>query len=129
MADALGLELDADLALDMDVWLSPTTYTGQRPRGRGGHDRALRWSLAGVVAGRSGRRHHVNRIGRDAAPDWPKIGAEGGYRIEIDGMPPYVGEFPSAFRRNGQQSGDAVVMTAARCVNSIDASSGPSPAT
>jgi 4-hydroxy-tetrahydrodipicolinate reductase len=129
MADALGLVLD-DLALDMDVWLSPTTYTGVNglvvEEGTIG---ALRWSLAGVVAGE--KRvvvNHINRIGPDAAPDWPKIGTAGGYRIEIDGMPPFVGEFPLGLPGGtGASLDDAVIMTAARCVNSIAALVGAAP--
>lgn len=123
MADALGLELD-DLALSMEVWLSPTTYTGANglvvEEGTIG---ALRWSLAGVVAGEERVVvNHINRIGPDAAPDWPKIGHAGGYRIEIDGMPPFVGEFPLGLPGGtGASLDDAVIMTAARCVNSIDA--------
>lgn len=64
--------------------------------------------------------NHVNRMGADMAPDWPSIGEKGGYRVELDANPPYHGDFPL-----GQPGGtgtaldDAVIMTAARCVNAI----------
>src|ERR1700751_6340043 len=66
--------------------------------------------------------NHVNRMGSDMAPDWPNMGSEGGYRIEIDGFPPYRGEFPLALPGGtGYSLDDAVIMTAARCVNAIGA--------
>jgi hypothetical protein len=48
------------------------------------------------------------------------VGAKGGYRIEIDAFPPFVGEFPMALPGGtGDSFDDALVMTAARTVNAI----------
>jgi 4-hydroxy-tetrahydrodipicolinate reductase len=64
--------------------------------------------------------NHVTRMAPDMAPDWPSVGEAGGYRIEIDSYPPFVGEFEMA-RPGGTGSSfdDAMAMTAARCVNAI----------
>jgi 4-hydroxy-tetrahydrodipicolinate reductase len=123
IADALGVELE-DIRLDADFYLSPRTFTvAGGTHIEAGTIGATLWSLAGVVDGEDRITiNHVNRMGADMAPDWPTIGDQGGYRIEMDAMPPYRGDFPL-----GQPGGtgtaldDAVVMTAARCVNSIAA--------
>ena len=55
------------------------------------------------------------------APDWPKVGTKGGYRIEIDAFPPFVGEFEMALPGGtGTAMDDALAMTAAHCVNAIE---------
>jgi hypothetical protein len=122
IADALGVELD-DLALDMDFWLAPEAYTAANGiRVEQGTIAALHWSLTGIVDGDARLVvNHINRLGTDTAPEWPRIGTDGGYRIEIDGFPPFRGEFPLAQAGGtGTSLEDAVAMTAARCVNSID---------
>ncbi|MDT7683721.1 MAG: hypothetical protein QOG57_4031 [Pseudonocardiales bacterium] len=123
MADALGAVVE-EVVLDVDHFLSPRTVTVasglEIKEGRIG---ALRWSLTGMVAGKPRLViNHVNRMGPEMAPDWPNLGTQGGYRIEIDGFPPYRGDFPLARPGGtGYSLDDAVVMTAARCVNAIDA--------
>jgi hypothetical protein len=123
IADALGVELD-EIRLDTDIYLSPHTFTVKGGTHiEAGTIGASRWTLSGVVDGEDRITiNHVNRMGPDMAPDWPSLGDKGGYRIEIDAMPPLRGDFPL-----GQPGGtdtafdDAIVMTAARCVNSIRA--------
>ena len=84
---------------------------------------ATRWSLTGIVAGQPRFVvNHVNRMGNDMAPDWPTVGSDGGYRIEIDAFPPLRADFPMGLPGGtGSSFADAMAMTAARCVNSIDA--------
>jgi 4-hydroxy-tetrahydrodipicolinate reductase len=123
MADAFGLRVEQVL-LDVDHYLAPRTVTvASGLEVEAGRIGAMRWSLSGVVAGRPRLViNHVNRMGPEMAPDWPTMGAAGGYRVEIDGFPPYRGEFPLALPGGtGQSLDDAVVMTAARCVNAIGA--------
>jgi 2,4-diaminopentanoate dehydrogenase len=123
MADALGVELD-EVVLDADIYLSPYAFTAPG----GTHVEAdtigaLRWSLLGKVNGQIRVSvNHVNRMGADMAPDWPTIGDKGGYRVEIDAMPPFRGDFPLGLSGGtGTALDDAVAMTAARCVNAIHA--------
>ncbi|RJG03206.1 hypothetical protein [Noviherbaspirillum sedimenti] len=66
--------------------------------------------------------NHVTRAGQNAAPEWPNIGTDGGYRVEIDAFPPFCGDFPMGIPGGtGSSFQDAMAMTAARCVNSIKA--------
>jgi len=129
MADAFGLEVD-EVVLDIDHFLAPSTVTvASGLTVREGTIGAMRWSLTGMVRGRPRLMiNHVNRMGPDMAPEWPSMGDEGGYRIEIDGFPPYRGEFPLALPGGtGSTLDDAVVMTAARCVNAVAAVVGAAP--
>ncbi|MDT7626067.1 MAG: hypothetical protein QOF99_6968 [Pseudonocardiales bacterium] len=123
LADSVGATIE-DLTLDVDFYLSPTTVTV--PSGlviKEGTIGALRWSMTGMVRGKPRLViNHVNRMGPEMAPDWPNLGRLGGYRVEVDGYPPYRGDFPLAMPGGtGYSLDDAVAMTAARCVNYIDA--------
>jgi hypothetical protein len=129
MADAFGLTVD-EVVLDIDHFLSPHTVTvASGLTVKEGTIGAMRWSLTGMVDGRPRLMiNHVNRMGPEMAPGWPRMGDEGGYRIEIDGFPPYRGEFPLALPGGtGFALDDAVVMTAARCVNAVEAVVGAPP--
>ena len=122
LADACGVDLD-DITFDADVWLSPDAYTATNGlQVEPGTVGALRWSLTGIVKGEPRLQlNHVNRLGAHAAPDWPAIGEAGGYRIEIDGFPPIRADFPFGLPGGtGKGLDDAMAMTAARLVNSID---------
>ena len=55
-------------------------------------------------------------------PDWPRIEPAGGYRIEIEGTNPMVATFQIGLPGGeGSSFVEAMAMTAARCVNSIEA--------
>jgi hypothetical protein len=122
LADACGITLD-ELEVGGDIWISPQTYTVHNGMTvEAGTVGAVRWSLSGIVDGRARiQTNHVNRLGPHAAPDWPSIGDAGGYRIEVDGFPSIRGDFPFGLP-GGTRDGlkDAMAMTAARLVNSID---------
>lgn len=123
LADSLGVELD-DIALSTDSYPAPADYTSAGgTRINAGTVGALQWSLTGIVDGRPLLiANHVARMGAHMAPDWPQIGERGGYRVEVDGMPPLRAELPLGLPGGtGSCLGDAVVMTAARCVNAISA--------
>jgi hypothetical protein len=122
LADACGITLD-DIEVGGDIWISPETYTVHNGMTvEAGTIGAVRWSLSGIVDGEARvQTNHVNRLGPHAAPDWPSIGDAGGYRIEVDGFPSIRGDFPFGLP-GGTRDGlkDAMAMTAARLVNSID---------
>jgi 4-hydroxy-tetrahydrodipicolinate reductase len=104
------------------MYLSPKTFT--TPGGllvEEGTIGAIRWTLSGIVDGEPRLSiNHVSRMGADMAPDWPNVGDVGGYRVELDSFPPFVGEFPMALPGGtGSSFDDALVMTAARTVNAI----------
>jgi 4-hydroxy-tetrahydrodipicolinate reductase len=120
-AQALNVEIE-DMTITPDLFVSPKTFT--TPGGveiREGTIGAVKWTLSGIVGGKPLLNiNHVTRMAPDMAPDWPNVGKAGGYRIEIDSYPPFVGEFEMA-RPGGTGSSfdDAMAMTAARCVNAI----------
>jgi 2,4-diaminopentanoate dehydrogenase len=121
VADSLGVELD-DIVLATETVTAPESFTSagglQVERGTVA---AMQWSITGMVGGEPRIvATHVARMRGDLAAQWPRIGAKGGYRVEVDGSPPLRVELPLGLDGGtGTCLGDAVVMTAARCVNSI----------
>ena len=104
IADAMGIELDGIDSI-YDKWEAPAdipTAQGAVPAGTCG---AVRFEIRGMVAGKPRIViEHVNRMGIDAAPDWPRGSMEDNdvYRIEIAGSPNVTQE--TAFRR--ERDGD-----------------------
>jgi hypothetical protein len=123
VAEATHTPID-DIAVDFDIALAPETFT--TPGGmtiEAGTIAGIRFSVSGLIAGEPAFViNHVTRMRADIAADWPTVGEHGGYRVEIDSYPPFVGEFPMALPGGtGSSFADAMAMTAARCVNAIDA--------
>ena len=123
VAEATGIDID-DIGIDIDVALAPETFT--TPGGmtiQQGTIAGIRFSISGIVGGEPVFViNHVTRMRSDIGPDWPTVGNAGGYRVEIDSYPPFVGDFPMALPGGtGSSFADAMAMTAARCVNAIDA--------
>jgi 4-hydroxy-tetrahydrodipicolinate reductase len=123
MADGFGVEVE-EIKSDFDMYIAPETFTtvGGLTINKGTIS-AIRWSLAAIVNGRPRFSiNHVTRARWDCGPDWPNIGTDGGYRVEIDGFPPLRCDFPMALPGGtGSSFADAMAMTAARCVNAIEA--------
>ena len=129
LADSCGIALH-EIEVGGDIWISPETYTATNGMVvEAGTIGAVRWSLSGIVDGQTRvQTNHVNRLGAHAAPDWPSIGDSGGYRIEVDGFPSIRGDFPFGLPGGtGDGLKDAMAMTAARLVNSIDHVVGAAP--
>ena len=122
MADALGVLIE-DLTIDAGFYLAPRTFTAAGglliEQGTVG---ALRFSVSGFVGGKPMFVvNHITRIGQDMAPEWPKIGRDGGYRVEIDAFPPFRGDYPMGLPGGtGTTLSDAMCMTSARCVNAVE---------
>lgn len=123
LAEALGVVVE-ELKVETDFYLSPRTFTA--PGGlvvKEGTIGALKFAVIGVVNGKPMLIvNHVTRIGPAMAPEWPTIGRDGGYRVEIDSFPPFRGDFPMGFPGGtGTTLADAMAMTAGRCVNAVEA--------
>lgn len=121
LSDACGLVLD-EVRFDGDIWLSPEAYTPENGLTvEAGTVGAIRFSLSGIVDGRTRLQlNHINRLGAHAAPEWPSVGAAGGYRIEVDGFPSIRSDFPFGLPGGtGDGLRDAMAFTAGRLVNSI----------
>ncbi|TPG32431.1 NAD(P)H-dependent amine dehydrogenase family protein [Mycolicibacterium hodleri] len=123
VADAIGIAID-DIGVEVDVALAPDSFV--TPGGMtidAGTIAGIRFSISGLVGDEQiFVINHVTRMRADIGSDWPTVGEHGGYRVEIDSYPPFVGEFPMALPGGtGSSFTDAMAMTAARCVNAIDA--------
>ena len=123
LAEAMGVVID-EMKVAGDIFLAPKTFTASGGLlVEKGTIAASRWSLSAIVGGKPRVViNHVNRIGWDMAPDWPTLGSDGGYRVEIDSFPPFKGDFPMGLPGGtGTAFADVMAMTAARCVNSVEA--------
>ncbi len=123
IADATGVQID-DITIDIDVALAPETFTSPGGVQIGeGTIAGMKFSVSGIAGGSPVIVvNHVTRMREDIGREWPTVGTLGGYRIEIDSFPPFVGEFPLGLPGGtGSSFADAMAMTAARCVNAIDA--------
>lgn len=123
VAEAVGVRIDG-IGLDLDIALAPETFT--TPGGMTIEENTIAgicFSVSGLIDGEPVHTiNHVTRMRADIAPEWPNVGDAGGYRVEVDSFPPFRGEFPMALEGGtGSSFEDAMAMTAARCVNAIDA--------
>ena len=72
VADGLGVALD-DVVDSRDVWYTPAPITTGEWRVEAGTVAAIRFEVAGLVAGVPRvTLEHVTRLALDAAPAWPK---------------------------------------------------------
>jgi 4-hydroxy-tetrahydrodipicolinate reductase len=129
LADALGVAVDR-LRTTFDCWTAPEAFT--TPGGlhvAAGAIAAIRWTLSAEVDdGPRLELRKVTRASADAAPEWPSLGRDGGYRVEIDGDPPLRGDFPMGLPGGtGSTFADAMAMTAARCVNAVESVAAAAP--
>jgi hypothetical protein len=87
IAHAVGLELD-DITTTWEKWVTDTPRKTAKGVIEPGNVAAIRFTINGVYAGREViSLEHVNRIGLDAAPDWPSGNGDDVYRVDIDGSP------------------------------------------
>lgn len=123
IASAVGIELD-DITTTWEKWVTPV----DRPSAKGvisaGDVAAIRFTINGVYRGREViTLEHVNRIGTDAAPDWPAGTTDDVYRVDIVGSPSISQE--TAFRfTDGSGRTPAVagcLATGMRALNAVPA--------
>ena len=123
IAHAAGIELD-EITTTWDKWVTPTdrrTVKGVIPAG---NVAAVRFTINGVYRGETRiQLEHVNRIGRDAAPDWPSGDSDDVYRVDIEGTPSIFQE--TAFRFTDGSGRDAAtagcLATGLRALNAVPA--------
>jgi hypothetical protein len=121
-ARGLGVVLD-DIKVDADIYLAPETFHIGENAVENGTIAAMLFRITGIVGGEPKIvLQHVNRLRCDMAPDWPRVDPNGGYRIEIEGTNPMRADFQLGLPGSeGNSFTDAMAMTAARCVNSVEA--------
>ena len=96
MAHAVGIELDG-ITTTWEKWVTDKPITTAKGIINPGEVAAIRFTINGIYKGET-RIHleHVNRVGTDAAPDWPRGTQDNVYRVEIEGTPSITQE--TAFR-------------------------------
>jgi 2,4-diaminopentanoate dehydrogenase len=96
IAHAVGLELD-EITTTWDKWVTDAPIPSAKGTIQPGQVAAIHFTINGVKDGRTRvQLEHVNRIGPDAAPDWPTGHDTDVYRVEIEGSPSITQE--TAFR-------------------------------
>ena len=120
-ARGLGVSID-EVKVEVDVYLSPERFVIGRGVIEEDTIAAMLFRVIGVVGGKQKIvLQHINRLRDDMAPDWPRIEPAGGYRIEIEGTNPLTADFQIGLPGGeGTSFVEAMAMTAARCVNSVE---------
>jgi 4-hydroxy-tetrahydrodipicolinate reductase len=121
-ARGLGVTID-EVEVDVEVYLAPEGFTIADGVIEAGTIAAMLFTVTGIVGGKPKIvLRHVNRLRDDMAPDWPRIEPAGGYRIEIEGTNPLRADFQIGLPGGeGTSFVEAMAMTAARCVNAVEA--------
>jgi 4-hydroxy-tetrahydrodipicolinate reductase len=123
IAHAAGIELD-DITTTWEKWVTPDERKTAKGVIRPGEVAAIRFTINGVFQGREViTLEHVNRIGLDAAPDWPTGSRDDVYRVDIEGSPSISQE--TAFRFTDGSGRDAAaagcLATGLRALNAVPA--------
>jgi 4-hydroxy-tetrahydrodipicolinate reductase len=123
IAHAAGIELD-EITTTWDTWVTPDERKTAKGIIAAGHVAAVRFTINGVYRGETRiQLEHVNRIGLDAAPDWPSGDRNDVYRVDIEGTPSIFQE--TAFRFTDGSGRDAAaagcLATGLRALNSVPA--------
>lgn len=123
IAHAAGIELD-DITTTWEKWVTPEDRKTAKGIVKAGDVAAIRFTINGVYHGREViTLEHVNRIGLDAAPQWPTGSGDDVYRVDIDGSPSISQE--TAFRfTDGSGRAPAVagcLATGLRALNAVPA--------
>ncbi|OBA74900.1 dihydrodipicolinate reductase [Mycobacterium sp. 1554424.7] len=123
IAHAAGIMLD-EITTTWDKWVTPTERHSARGVIKAGHVAAVRFTINGVYRGETRiQLEHVNRIGLDAAPDWPTGHDNDVYRVDIEGTPSIFQE--TAFRFTDGSGRDAAtagcLATGMRALNAVPA--------
>src|SRR5438874_6515745 len=123
MAHAVGIELD-EITTTWDKWVTDTPITTAKGVINPGEVAAIHFTINGVYNGETRvQLEHVNRVGTDAAPDWPRGHQDDVYRVEFEGTPSITQE--TAFRFTDGSGRDAAtagcLATGLRALNAVPA--------
>ena len=129
IAHAAGIMLD-EITTTYEKWVTPTERKSAKGVIAPGNVAAVRFTINGVYRGETRiQLEHVNRIGDDAAPDWPTGDQNDVYRVDIEGTPSIFQE--TAFRFTDGSGRDAAaagcLATGLRALNAVPAVNDLSP--
>jgi len=123
MAQAVGIELD-EITTTWEKWVTNEAIATAKGVINPGEVAAIRFTINGIYRGQPRIcLEHVNRVGSNAAPDWPRGNQNDVYRVEIDGSPSITQE--TAFRFTDGSGRDAAaagcLATGLRALNAVPA--------
>jgi len=123
IAHAVGIELDR-ITTTWDKWVTDKPITTAKGVIEPGQVAAIHFTINGIYGGETRiGLEHVNRVGTDAAPDWPRGTRDDVYRVEIEGTPSITQE--TAFRFTDGSGRDAAaagcLATGLRALNAVPA--------
>ena len=123
MAHAVGIELD-EITSTWEKWVTDKPVQTAKGLINPGEVAAIRFTINGIYKGEPRIcLEHVNRVGKDAAPDWPRGNQDDVYRVVIDGSPSITQE--TAFRFTDGSGRDAAaagcLATGLRALNAVPA--------
>jgi 4-hydroxy-tetrahydrodipicolinate reductase len=123
MAHAVGIELDA-ITTTWDKWVTDVPIATAKGVIEPGNVAAIHFTINGMYKGEARIcLEHINRVGTDAAPDWPRGTRDDVYRVEIEGTPSITQE--TAFRFTDGSGRDAAaagcLATGLRALNAVPA--------
>jgi 4-hydroxy-tetrahydrodipicolinate reductase len=123
MAEAVGVTLD-EITTTWEKWVTDTPIATAKGTIDKDAVAAIRFTINGMVDGKPRIcLEHINRIGNDAAPEWPRGTRDDVYRVEIEGTPSIVQE--TAFRFTDGSGRDAAaagcLATGMRALNAVPA--------
>lgn len=123
IAHAVGIELD-EITTTWDKWVTDVPITTAKGVIEPGSVAAINFTINGVFEGETRiQLEHINRLGPDAAPDWPRGSQDDVYRVEIEGTPSITQE--TAFRFTDGSGRDAAaagcLATGLRALNAVPA--------
>jgi 4-hydroxy-tetrahydrodipicolinate reductase len=123
IAHAAGIALD-EITTTWDTWVTPNERKTAKGVIAPGRVAAVRFTINGIYRGETRiQLEHVNRIGHDAAPDWPSGTRDDVYRVDIEGTPSISQE--TAFRFTDGSGRDAAaagcLATGMRALNAVPA--------
>jgi 2,4-diaminopentanoate dehydrogenase len=123
MAHAVGVELD-EITTTWEKWVTDEAIATAKGVIEPGQVAAIRFTVNGLYGGAPRIcLEHINRVGSDAAPDWPRGGQDDVYRVVIDGTPSITQE--TAFRFSDGSGRDAAaagcLATGLRALNAVPA--------
>jgi 2,4-diaminopentanoate dehydrogenase len=123
IAHAAGITLD-EITTSWEKWVTPEDRKSAKGVIVAGNVAAVRFTINGRFNGETRiQLEHVNRIGLDAAPDWPTGNDNDVYRVDIEGTPSISQE--TAFRFTDGSGRDAAaagcLATGLRALNAVAA--------
>jgi len=123
IAHAVGIELDR-ITTTWEKWVTEKPLKTAKGVVEPGNVAAIHFTINGIFNGETRiGLEHVNRVGADSAPDWPRGTQDDVYRVEIEGSPSITQE--TAFRFTDGSGRDAAaagcLATGLRALNAVPA--------